>query len=99
MSVDTTPALPRRLLGQVPTVLALLGIAAVGAWGLSTGWKVPKLGGAPPKPADWCAAHNVPEGMCVECQPDLLPRPEPFGWCRKHGVHECPLCHPEVAQL
>ncbi|MBX9579840.1 MAG: efflux RND transporter periplasmic adaptor subunit [Gemmataceae bacterium] len=34
----------------------------------------------------------------MECNPDLLPRPEAFGWCKQHGVHECPLCHPEVAQ-
>jgi cobalt-zinc-cadmium efflux system membrane fusion protein len=27
-----------------------------------------------------------------------MPRPPAFGWCREHGVHECPLCHPEVAQ-
>jgi cobalt-zinc-cadmium efflux system membrane fusion protein len=37
--------------------------------------------------------------MCVECKPTLLPRGKQFGWCAKHGVHECPLCHPEVAQL
>jgi cobalt-zinc-cadmium efflux system membrane fusion protein len=99
MSAPAPPTLSRRLAGLVPTVLALAGIAAVGAWGMSTGWKLPKLGGAPEAKADWCAAHNVPEDVCVECRPDLMPRPEPFGWCRTHGVHECPLCHPEVAQL
>jgi cobalt-zinc-cadmium efflux system membrane fusion protein len=99
MSIESPPSLPRRLVGQVPTVLALAAIAAVGAWGLSTGWKLPQGRGEPGQEPDWCAAHNVPEDVCVECNPDLLPRPEPFGWCRTHGVHECPLCHPEVAQL
>jgi len=28
-----------------------------------------------------------------------MPKPKIFGWCEEHGVHECPLCHPEVAQL
>ena len=31
--------------------------------------------------------------------PDLLPRGKDYGWCKEHGVHDCPLCHPEVAQL
>lgn len=47
---------------------------------------------------DWCAEHNVPDSACVECHPDLLPRAKSFGWCKIHGVHDCPLCHPEVVQ-
>src|SRR5829696_10491160 len=99
MSAPEPQSLPRRLLAQVPTVLALVGICAVGAWGMSTGWKLPKAGDPKSAAAEWCAEHSVPEDICVECKPDLMPRPEPFGWCRTHGVHECPLCHPEVAQL
>ncbi|WP_157368722.1 efflux RND transporter periplasmic adaptor subunit [Zavarzinella formosa] len=48
---------------------------------------------------DWCAAHNVPESVCVECDPTLMPAPEPRGWCKIHGVPECTLCNPEQAQL
>src|SRR5581483_2645805 len=29
----------------------------------------------------------------------LLPRQKEYGWCKIHGVHECPLEHPDVAQL
>ena len=25
---------------------------------------------------DWCGEHNVPESQCVECNPDLLPKPK-----------------------
>jgi cobalt-zinc-cadmium efflux system membrane fusion protein len=47
---------------------------------------------------DWCGEHGVPESACVECNPDLMPRPKGYGWCKEHGVHECPLEHPELAQ-
>jgi membrane fusion protein, heavy metal efflux system len=99
MSAPEPSSLAIRLLRQVPTVLALAAIAGAGAWAMSVGWKLPKTGAGEESKAGWCAAHNVPEDVCVECQSDLLPRPEPFGWCRTHGVHECPLCHPELAQL
>ncbi len=48
---------------------------------------------------DWCAAHAVPETVCVECRPDLMPKGRQFGWCKVHGVSACPWEHPEVAQL
>jgi len=98
MSALESPGYPRRLLAQVPTLLVLIGLAAVGVWGMANDWKLPKSGRAEAT-GDWCEAHNVPESICVECRPELMPRGEPFGWCRIHGVHECPLCHPEVAQL
>lgn len=85
----------------LPT-LVVLGLAAgVGWWGHHTGWKFPKLAalrGWADAPKDWCDEHSVPESICVECNAALLPRPKAFGWCRDHGVHECPLCHPELAQ-
>jgi cobalt-zinc-cadmium efflux system membrane fusion protein len=43
--------------------------------------------------------HGVPEPDCVECRPDLLPRDRTYKWCKEHGVPECPLCHPDLAQL
>jgi len=97
-----TPVLAR--LGR--SIAPLLVFAALGAlalWGHHTGWKMSGFGGllgaATQEKNDWCAQHNVPESQCVECQADLMPRPKAYGWCREHGVHECPLCHPEVAQL
>jgi len=45
------------------------------------------------------AEHGVPESECVECNPGLLPRGKDYGWCKRHGVFNCPLEHPEVAQL
>jgi cobalt-zinc-cadmium efflux system membrane fusion protein len=48
---------------------------------------------------DWCEAHGIPQSQCVECNPDLLPKPRTYGWCDEHGVQDCPLHHPDVAQL
>lgn len=86
-----------RLLSLTVTAGLLAGVTVFGFW---HGWKMPKfsaLVGASSGPADdWCAEHGVPESICVECRAD---KAKPFGWCKTHGVHECPLCHPEVAQL
>lgn len=93
---------PRAALGAVPTLLVLAAAGALGWWGHHTGWKVPKfseLRGAARATDDWCGDHSVPESLCVECNPDLLPRPKARGWCKAHGVHECVLCNPELAQL
>jgi cobalt-zinc-cadmium efflux system membrane fusion protein len=91
-------------LGQIiPTFLVLAALAGLAYWGHHTGWTVPKFSALAGKERvekdDWCNAHGVPESQCVECKPDLLPKPKTFGWCRIHGVHECPLEYPEVAQL
>ena len=40
----------------------------------------------------------VPESECVECQADLMPRPK-VAYCKRHGVPECPLDHPEIAEV
>ncbi len=37
--------------------------------------------------------------MCVECNPEDYPPRTLHGWCKVHGVHECPLHHPDVAEL
>jgi len=89
-----------RLVGQLPTLLVLAALAGVGYWGMKHEWKLSD-GAAKGESSDegWCSAHNVPEDICVECRPYLISRGEPFGFCRIHGVHECPWCHPEVAQL
>ncbi len=106
----TAPAPPgprsRRLVGRLwrllPTVLALAGLSGVVYAGQAAGWKLPKAsalrGAGADEPDDWCKEHGVPESACVECKPDLLPRPPRTGWCDEFGVHDCPLCGPGVAQ-
>ncbi len=71
--------------------------------GHHTGWKLPKLselrGSQAAKVDDWCSEHLVPDSICVECKPELFPKPKETGFCRKHGVTECVICHPELAQV
>jgi cobalt-zinc-cadmium efflux system membrane fusion protein len=86
----------------LPTMAVVIALASVAVWGHSTEWKMPKfstlIGGEKTEAADWCDEHNVPESICVECNPKLLaPQPD-FGWCPVHGVMQCPFEHPELAQ-
>jgi len=82
----------------VYTLLILLGV-----WGHRTGWNIPRFGSmtnaADPVDELWCTAHSVAESVCVECDDTVLPGDNDFGWCQSHGLHQCPLCHPEIAQL
>lgn len=88
---------------QVPTVIVLALLAGVGVYGHLSHWKLPKfsslLGSAEPARKDWCEEHGVPESKCVECNPTLFPKGPDYGWCAEHGVHNCPLHHPDIAQL
>ena len=103
----TAASLPRRFAGwlvrSIPTAIVLAVLAGLGWWGHHSGWALPKFsevnGEAAALPDDWCEEHGVPETMCVECNPDEYPKRELHGWCKVHGVHECPLHHPDVAQL
>ena len=92
-----------RLVRQAPTLLVMAALAGLGVYGHRSDWKLPKfsslIGNGAEARDDWCDEHGVPESQCVECRPDLLPRGTDYGWCKAHGVHECPLCHPEIAQL
>ncbi len=95
---------PSRIVhGAVSVLLAVAALAGLAVGGQRLGWKMPKFseltGASARAKDDWCEEHAVPDSICVECRPELLPKTKEFGWCRKHGVHECPLCHPEVAQL
>jgi cobalt-zinc-cadmium efflux system membrane fusion protein len=87
----------------IPTVLVLCALGGLALWGHETGWTIPKFssltGSAGQDQDDWCAEHAVPESICVECNTTLSSKPATFGWCEKHGVFDCPLEHPEVAQL
>jgi cobalt-zinc-cadmium efflux system membrane fusion protein len=92
-----------RWLGRKISSLVVFGaLGGLLLWGHHSGWTIPKFsaltGHGDQEGANWCGEHNVPESECVECNPDLLPKSKTFGWCKTHGVHECPLCHPEVAQ-
>jgi cobalt-zinc-cadmium efflux system membrane fusion protein len=99
MSNSEPRSLAFRLVAQVPTLLVLAALAAVGVWGMTHDWKLSPAKDGGDQKSDWCDAHNVPEAICVECNPALMPGREEHGFCRIHGVHECPWCHPEVAQL
>jgi cobalt-zinc-cadmium efflux system membrane fusion protein len=104
----TTPSGPARrgwlgwVVRAVPNLLILAALAGLGYLGHHTGWTMPTLaaltGQEQAQPADWCDEHNVPDSECIECNPDLLPPDKDSGWCKEHGVHQCPLCHPELAQ-
>src|SRR5262245_35285224 len=87
----------------LPTVLVLAALAALAWWGHRTGWALPSFAALTGEPAkekdDWCGEHGVPESACVECNSSLLPKGKDHGWCKAHGVHNCPLEHPDVAQL
>ena len=93
----------RSAAGLVPTVVAAAALIGLAVVGQRYGWEMPKfstlVGADRAAETDWCAEHSVPESVCIECHPDLLPKSKQYGWCRKHGVHECPHCNPAVAQL
>ena len=87
----------------VPTAGVVVALIALAVWGHNSEWTLPKfsalIGSEKTEVADWCEEHNVPESICVECNPKLLEPMADFGWCQVHGVMQCPLEHPEVAQL
>lgn len=107
MESGTAGAAKRRtwikLLRPFPAILAVIAFVALLGLGLRVGWKMPKFselaGSETEEKDDWCEAHCVPMSECVECNPELLPKEKQYGWCRKHGVHECPICNPQVAQV
>lgn len=90
-------------MSHIPAVVVMALLGGLAWYGHHTGWKLSSgaLFGQSTSTAgeEFCQEHNVPESICVECQPDLLPGQKDFGWCKEHGVPECPLCHPEIAQL
>lgn len=95
--------LGRWLVGVVPTLLVMCGLAAIGIYGHTNHWKLPSFaevtGKVEPVTMDWCEEHGVPEANCVACNPGLMPAGPDYGWCPVHGVHNCTLHHPDVAEL
>lgn len=90
------------LWSSAPTVVVIAALVGLAAWGHNNDWRLPafsSLAGTDGTPhVAWCDEHGVPEALCVECNPDLMPRDPDYGWCDEHGVHNCPLEHPDVAQ-
>ncbi|RPI78485.1 MAG: HlyD family efflux transporter periplasmic adaptor subunit, partial [Planctomycetaceae bacterium] len=107
------PAAPRRehapistlsrVLGSLPNLIVFSALGALLYFGHHNGWRLPsfsELRGAPAVIADdWCTEHLVPDSQCIECKPELSPKPELYGFCRDHGVAECVIDHPELAQV
>lgn len=91
------------VISSIGPTLVLIGFAAVFYYGHHNDWRIPKFaaltGEVEPVLDDWCEEHAVPESICVECDPTLMPKGPDYGWCPDHGVHNCPLHHPDVAQL
>jgi cobalt-zinc-cadmium efflux system membrane fusion protein len=100
----------RRMRASISTITVVALLAGVALWGHATDWALPKLsalvgagdGTQSHCPADgegWCKEHNVPEAQCIECNSSLVPAVPDYGWCAEHGIAQCPLHHPDVAQL
>lgn len=93
----------RYLLSVLPTAVVFALLVVLFWWGHHHRWTMPRwaqiVGQEEAQTDDWCAEHGVPESVCVECQPEQFPPPPSFGWCSEHGIPDCPLEHPEVAQL
>jgi cobalt-zinc-cadmium efflux system membrane fusion protein len=92
----------------LPTLLVLSVLGGLAYWGHHTGWSMPKFseitGNGQTEAEDWCAEHSVPESLCVACNHGKyngkpVSTPKDYGWCPEHGVHQCPLCHPDVVQV
>jgi cobalt-zinc-cadmium efflux system membrane fusion protein len=90
----------------VPPFLVFLALGGIAFWGHRSGWKLPRFSAlvgddddASEKDPAWCAEHNVPGACCVACNPALLPPAPDYGWCVRHGIPDCPLDHPDLAQV
>ncbi|MGN6543906.1 MAG: efflux RND transporter periplasmic adaptor subunit [Aureliella sp.] len=89
--------------GSLSTLLVLAAFSGVFYIGHQYQWRMPKFsaltGNGSADVDDWCKEHNVPESICVECNPKLMPKEPDYGFCLLHGLHNCPIEHPDVAQL
>src|SRR6266487_2466211 len=64
----------------VGTVVVWTALGGLAVWGHFSGWTMPKFseltGSRPSDKADWCSEHGVPESLCIECNPAVLPDQE-----------------------
>jgi membrane fusion protein, heavy metal efflux system len=103
------PVQPRRsalwhwLQQAIPTAAVVSVLIGLAVWGHLSDWTLPKfsslVGGVVSQVEDWCKEHNVPESQCIECNKGLVSLGKDYGWCKEHGIAQCPLDHPDVAQL
>ena len=102
-AIPSPPAPRPSPLRFIPGVIALAAVGGLVFAGQRTHWKIPKFselrGQVAVEKDDWCEAHAVPDSVCVECNKGCLPPSKERGWCKIHGVHECPVCNPEIAQI
>jgi len=94
---------PRWFSSGISTSLVVAVLALIAYGGHRTDWTVPKfstlVGDSPVETEEWCKEHNVAESECIECHDCLLAPEMDYGWCKEHGIAQCPLHHPNVAQL
>jgi membrane fusion protein, heavy metal efflux system len=99
------PPTPSRgaIRNALPTVAVAVVLGLLAYWGIRTGWTLPKfsslMGNGGQTKEQWCEEHSVLESECIECNLNLAPYGKDYGWCKEHGVYQCPLHHPDVAQL
>jgi len=101
MSIGSTGLL-KLAVSHGPTAFILIMLGGLGYYGHQTGWKIPEFTeffsqSSETEEEDWCETHNVPESVCLACQPELAGA-NPRDWCREHGVPEskCTVCNPEI---
>lgn len=97
---ETKPSTRSESLAAIAIAVAfVVGILLIGQ---RTAWSVPRfsqfVGHDRPIADDWCAAHSVPQSICVQCKKQGDKSKPDLGWCQEHGVHDCPLCDPTLAQ-
>src|SRR5262245_54872786 len=80
------PGALARVWRALSPLLVLAVLAAVGVWGFRSGWRLSD------KSVDSTATTDVDA-------PRRVSTASTGGWCDVHGVHICPLCRPEVAEL
>src|SRR5262249_12612595 len=91
------------------TAAVLAALVGLAYWGHQNDWKLPKFSALindddddadeKEKDKNRCADHNVVKALCIECNPELIPPSPEYGWCAKHGIADCPLDHPDLAQV
>jgi cobalt-zinc-cadmium efflux system membrane fusion protein len=106
-STNARAARPATTFDQVrqflPSFLVLVLLVGVGWWGFTYEWNLKKFQervfGKKVEESDRCGPHDLPEDLCVLCNPHRWPADPDFGWCKDHGVYNCAFDHPELAQL
>ena len=112
---SATAQVIRALMRVIPTVLVLLTLVAAGWYGHRSNWQLPRfselVGATKVSNDDWCDEHGVAESECLQCLADSCKVQDlccntghqleikDYGWCSLHGIHQCPHCHPDVAQV